>query len=52
MRTDLHNILAKSDAARVPFSHKKRMGSNLRRNSGSALADFPPQLMREKDGKQ
>lgn len=47
MRADLHKILADSDAARVPFSHKRRMGSNLRLKSGSSPAEFPPQLMRE-----
>ena len=36
----------------VPFSHKRNMGSNLRLRSGSRPADFPPQLMREKDGKK
>lgn len=52
MRTDLHNILATSDAARVPFSHKKRMGSNLRRKAGSTPATFPPQLLRDKNAKE
>ena len=47
MRADLHAILEKSGANRVPFSHKKRMGSNLRRRSGSEPAEFPPQLMRD-----
>ena len=52
MRAGLHEILADSDAARVPFSHKRRMGSNLRLKSGSKPADFPPQLMREKNGRE
>ena len=51
MRADLHAILTASDAARVPFSHKKRMGANLRLKSGSEPAEFPPQLMRGGDGK-
>lgn len=46
MRADLHNILLRSEANRVPFSHKRRMGSNLRSRKGSKPADFPPQLMR------
>lgn len=49
MRGDLHQILLESDANRVPFSHKRSMGSNLRLKSGSSAADFPPQLLREKN---
>lgn len=52
MRADLHDILVKADANRVPFSHKRRMGSNLRLRTGSTPADFPPQLMRDKNGKE
>ena len=52
MRADLHEILQSSDANRVPFSHKRRMGQNLRIRSGSKPSDFPPELMRNKDGKQ
>ncbi len=52
MRADLHQILVDADANRVPFSHKRRMGSNLRLQSGSTPADFPPQLLREKNGKE
>ena len=52
MRADLHQILEDADANRVPFSHKRRMGSNLRLRSGSEPADFPPQLMREKNGQE
>lgn len=52
MRADLHQILEDSEANRVPFSHKRRMGSNLRIRSGSKPSDFPPQLMRNKDGKE
>jgi N-acetylglucosamine-6-sulfatase len=47
MRAELHNILVDANANRVPFSHKRRMGSNLRRKSGSKPAEFPPQLIRE-----
>jgi N-acetylglucosamine-6-sulfatase len=49
MRTDLHEILVESNANRVPFSHKRGMGSNLRLRSGSKPAGFPPPLMRNKD---
>ena len=52
MRADLHEILVASDANRVPFSHKRTMGANLRRESGSQPADFPPQLLREKNAQQ
>jgi len=50
MRAELHEILESADANRVPFSHKLRMGSNLRLRGGSTPADFPPQLMRDKNG--
>jgi N-acetylglucosamine-6-sulfatase len=46
MRADLHEMLAKADANRVPFSHKRSMGANLRSESGSRAAEFPPQLLR------
>ncbi|MDA1055262.1 MAG: sulfatase [Planctomycetota bacterium] len=52
MRAGLHKILADADANRVPFSHKLRMGSNLRLRSGSPPADFPPQSMRDKNAKE
>ena len=52
MREDLHEILVASDANRVPFSHKRRMGSNLRLESGSKPAVFPQQLLRKKNGKE
>ncbi len=52
MRADLHQILESADANRVPFSNKRSMGSNLRLQSGSTPADFPPQLMREKNAKE
>ncbi len=51
MRADLHQILVDSGADRVPFSHKRRMGQNLRRRSGSKPADFPPELLRNKNAK-
>ncbi|WP_417390684.1 sulfatase [Gimesia sp.] len=51
MRADLHQILEKADADRVPFSHKRRMGANLRLKSGAKPADFNDKLMREKDAK-
>ncbi len=49
MRADLHQILESSGANRVPFSHKRGMGSNLRLRSGSKPATFPPQLLREEN---
>jgi N-acetylglucosamine-6-sulfatase len=52
MRTDLHQILVAADANRVPFSHKRRMGANLRLRNGSEPAVFPPQLMREKNANE
>lgn len=52
MRAELHAILEKANANRVPFSHKRSMGANLRRESGSKPATFPPQLIREKNAKE
>jgi N-acetylglucosamine-6-sulfatase len=52
MRANLHRILEKANANRVPFSHKRGMGANLRLRGGSKPADFPPQLLRRKDAKQ
>ena len=49
MRADLHQILEESEANRVPFSHKRRMGANLRRRRGSVPATFPPELLRNKN---
>lgn len=50
MRADLHGILTASRANRVPFSHKRRMGANLRLKSGAEPSEFPPQLIREGKG--
>jgi N-acetylglucosamine-6-sulfatase len=47
MRTDLHKILEGANANRVPFSHKRGMGSNLRNRGGSEPATFPPELIRD-----
>lgn len=52
MRADLHAILENSEANRVPFSHKRRMGSNLRLRSGSRPATFPPELLRDRNGQE
>lgn len=49
MRADLCTILTEADANRVPFSCKRSMGQNLRRNSGAKPADFPAELMREEN---
>lgn len=51
MRADLHQILVKSNANRVPFSHKRGMGQNLRLKGGAYPATFPPELLRKKDAK-
>jgi N-acetylglucosamine-6-sulfatase len=48
MRADLHQILVTAEANRVPFSHKRRMGANLRLRSGAKPAVFPSQLLRER----
>ena len=52
MRADLHQMLVAADANRVPFSHKRRMGANLRLRDGSAPAVFPSQLLRNKNAKE
>jgi N-acetylglucosamine-6-sulfatase len=52
MRADLHQVLLAADANRVPFSHKRRMGANLRLRRGSQPAIFPPELMREKNAQE
>jgi len=49
MRAELYETLAADDANRVPFSHKRGLGANLRLRSGSEPADFPPQFLREKN---
>ncbi len=48
MRADLHKILEEAHANRVPFSHKRSMGSNLRSKNGSEPADFPEQWIKGK----
>lgn len=45
MRADLHTILETSQANRVPFSHKRSMGSNLRSAQGADPGDFPEPLI-------
>jgi N-acetylglucosamine-6-sulfatase len=52
MRAELHQILLAGDANRIPFSHKRGMGANLRLRNGSQPALPPPQLMREKNAKE
>lgn len=52
MRQELHAMLEAAEANRVPFSHKRSLGSNLRLKEGAQPADFPPQLMREKNSEQ
>jgi len=51
MRADLHKILEESQANRVPFSHKRSMGQNLRLRSGSKPAEFPQQFQRNQNVK-
>jgi N-acetylglucosamine-6-sulfatase len=46
MRAQLHQMLEQSNANRVPFSHKRNMGMNLRSEHGARPGDFPPQLIR------
>jgi N-acetylglucosamine-6-sulfatase len=52
MRAELHELLAASDAARVPFSHKRNMGANLRLRGGADAAQFPPQLLRDENAQR
>ena len=52
MRADLYGTLSKANADRVPFSHKHGMGANLRLESGSEAADFPPQLLRKRNANE
>jgi N-acetylglucosamine-6-sulfatase len=52
MRSELHRMLESANANRVPFSHKRNMGQNLRLESGSKPAEFPPQLMRPKNAQE
>ena len=40
LRAQLHGILVASGANRVPFSHKRHMGNNLRSRSGGEPGDF------------
>jgi N-acetylglucosamine-6-sulfatase len=49
LRADLHKILETAHANRVPFSHKRGMGSNLRSKNGSEAADFPEQWIKGDD---
>jgi len=50
MRTALNKLLAEEQAMQVPFGAKRGAGANLRRESGSEAAQFPPYVKREKDG--
>lgn len=52
MRYELHKRLETAQANRVPFSHKRGMGANLRLESGSEPAEFPPQLLRKKNARE
>lgn len=52
LRVRLGRMLREDDAERVPFTLKRGMGANLRRESGSKAAEFPPEFLRKKDGKE
>ena len=49
MRARLHEMLSQDDATRVPFSFKRGDGANLRLESGSKAAEFPPHVLRSPD---
>ena len=49
MRKELHDILVKSNGAKVPFSHKRGTGANLRLRSGSKAAEYPEEVLRNTD---
>ncbi len=49
LRKQLHDILVETGGARVPFSHKRSGGANLRLHTGSEGAVFPEYLLRKKD---
>lgn len=48
MRDALDAELRARGAAQVPFGKKWDLGQNLRSQSGSSAAEFPPQMIREK----
>ena len=52
MRKELHELLEANDANQVPFSWKRTMGMNKRLRSGSGVAEYPAQLMREKNSEE
>ncbi|MEC7922905.1 MAG: sulfatase/phosphatase domain-containing protein, partial [Planctomycetota bacterium] len=51
MRQELYERLQKSGGTRVPFGFKRGAGANLRRESGSKTAPFPPGVLRKKDSR-
>ena len=51
MRKELYARLEKSGGTRVPFGFKRGSGANLRRESGSKVAPFPPSVLRKTDGR-
>lgn len=51
MRKELYTRLEKSGGTRVPFGFKRGSGANLRRESGSKAAPFPPGVLRKTDGR-
>jgi len=51
LNKQLFDSLESSGGLYIPLYPDRGSQQNLRRKSGSKAADFPPQLMREKDGK-
>ena len=51
MRQELYERLEKSGGTKVPFGFKRGAGANLRRESGSKTAPFPPGVLRKKDSR-
>jgi N-acetylglucosamine-6-sulfatase len=52
MRQALYNQLQETGGLSVQLGFKRGDGANLRRLSGSEAADFPPHVMRKKNGQE
>ncbi|PQO25721.1 acetylglucosamine-6-sulfatase [Blastopirellula marina] len=52
MRNALNQELKNRGAMQVPFGAKRGPGANLRLEAGPQAAEFPQNVLREKDGKQ
>lgn len=46
MRNRLHQVLEESGGKRIPLGNKRSAGTNLRNQSGSKAAEFPPYVER------